>query len=952
MACPAPDVIERFASGDLSPGERGDLLDHAAGCPTCHAAIAVVITADSLPAGAVRPAAPAAPAQRIGRYTLGEVLGRGAMGVVHAARDPELDRDVAVKLLRSQASPARLRREAQALAKLAHPNVVRVYDVGDADGQTFIAMELVPGENLRQWLTTRRAVDEIITVLVKAGHGLAAAHAAGLVHRDFKPDNVLLASTGQVLVGDFGLARAAEGAPPSEDGAPAPVTAAAISSESLTATGTVVGTPAYMAPEQALGEATPAADQYAFCVTAWEALYGARPYAGLTLEEVRGNARAGRLVKPETSEVPKRVEEALRRGLARRPEARFPSMEALLLAIAPAPVHRRRWPWIAAGLAIAGGGVATAVVLAGGGGPRASCADAAALVEPAWSASTEDALARRFDRTTADTFGRYATGWQAARVEACRATHERGEQTADHLARRVACLDRARDELRLTIAAALASSPTELVNVRSVADALPSVERCETMPATAAPPAQVKRSIDELDAALAGLELSLASGTPSITLAMASDLRAAADALGYLPQRLHAHLLEARVAAWTGDVAAAETELRDVIVLAEEARDDFTRARAGASLAAVIAERRPDDAAQAVASARAALTRAGRDPTTERALLLAEGQIADARGDLPTARAMQERVIASLEAASGDPTDELVHAYLRLVSICGRSFDEPCRVATEKKAYALILARAQRNGEKPVDGYDQDDAMSAINAGDFTGAVAAAGRQLAAFRARPDAPAEIPAYIKATIALAYELDHEWTEALAAHRDAVAAWSLPFAMYGQNGVVDEKELRENRIDGMIGASMCLWRLGRYAEQLATLRDAEALVVAGGPAAAAMAPSVQRWLGISLVENGKPREARDLLEPIAAAIAEGATMPPYPRGITRFALARALWADGGLADRPRARALADDALGDFAEAIATADQSPSLRKLPPLARASSAEVTAWLDAHPVR
>ncbi|MBL8743732.1 MAG: serine/threonine protein kinase, partial [Myxococcales bacterium] len=232
--------------------------------------------------------------QTIGRYRVIGRLGEGGMGAVLAAHDPELDRTVALKILHESAGDERgelrdrLAREARAMAKLAHPNVVAVYDVGadPASGQLFVTMELVDGTTLRDWLRTPRSSRAILDVFMAAGTGLAAAHAAGLVHRDFKPENVLVGRDGRVRVGDFGLARPPRGAAASD----APL------SPTLTRTGAIIGTPAYMAPEQFLGEAADArSDQFAFAVALFEALRGERPFAGASLRELSENVVAGRL---------------------------------------------------------------------------------------------------------------------------------------------------------------------------------------------------------------------------------------------------------------------------------------------------------------------------------------------------------------------------------------------------------------------------------------------------------------------------------------------------------------------------------------------------------------------------------------------------------------------------------------------------------------------------------
>src|SRR6185295_2959486 len=235
----------------------------------------------------------------LGRYRLERELGTGGMGVVHAAFDPDLERRIALKVLRLAApgleAKDRLLREARAMARLAHPNVVTVHEVGTANGRDYVAMELIQGETLADWLRAeRRRPAEIIAAFLAAGRGLAAAHAAGIVHRDFKPHNVLRCRTGRIVVTDFGLAREAQAElpPPREPrGTLAMPSGTPGSLTGITATGSLLGTPAYMAPEQWCGGlVTPATDQFAFCVALWEELAGERPYRGPTLDELRAQA--------------------------------------------------------------------------------------------------------------------------------------------------------------------------------------------------------------------------------------------------------------------------------------------------------------------------------------------------------------------------------------------------------------------------------------------------------------------------------------------------------------------------------------------------------------------------------------------------------------------------------------------------------------------------------------
>lgn len=378
------------------------------------------------------------PGGTVGKYRLERKLGAGGMGVVWAAFDPDLERPVAIKLLRSVDSVATLRtrllREARAMARLKHPNVLTVYDVGTDRNRDYIAMELIDGADLDGWLATKPPRDQIYAALLAAGRGLAAAHTAGLIHRDLKPHNILRGNDGGVYVTDFGLARGQI-----EDGAelvqtPIAVAATAIASGShprgidsvldspLTQTGVLIGTPAYMAPEQFAGRAPdPRSDQFAFCVTAWEALTGARPFVGKTLEDLRVAASAG---APGGGELPPKLRGVLARGLAPHPAERWGDMQELLraleAAIAPEPIAsaapvarqapaapaapaapvRRARRWILAGGVV----VSLALIAAGGtllgrsrGGAAADddCDSPSRAFGDAWSMTRQKAVASR-----------------------------------------------------------------------------------------------------------------------------------------------------------------------------------------------------------------------------------------------------------------------------------------------------------------------------------------------------------------------------------------------------------------------------------------------------------------------------------------------------------------------------------------------------------------------------
>ncbi|HTJ47727.1 MAG TPA: serine/threonine-protein kinase [Kofleriaceae bacterium] len=280
------------------------------------------------------------PGERLGRYIVLRTLGTGGMGTVVAAHDPELDRSVAIKVVRagfwthaSDAARAQLRREAQAMARLTHPNVVAVHDVGAHGDHLFVAMQLVPGSPLDHWLRRPRTWHEILAVCLQAGRGLAAAHAAGLVHRDIKPGNILVDGEGTARIADFGLA--VPGAASDEQAA--------------------CGTPAYMALEQHRGVAADArSDQFAFAVTMFEALFGRRPYAGESKQAIADAIAAGRIETIARRGVPRHVVTALARALAADARDRFSSMEELLDALAVRP-RARRIAAVAAGVVAAVG---------------------------------------------------------------------------------------------------------------------------------------------------------------------------------------------------------------------------------------------------------------------------------------------------------------------------------------------------------------------------------------------------------------------------------------------------------------------------------------------------------------------------------------------------------------------------------------------------------------------
>ncbi len=467
--CPAEEIFSAFVQGTLAPEERTAVEVHLDRCSACRTVLSAMLGAMSLATrtshggastGEVDVAAQLANAPDTStsdRYVIERQLGSGAMGIVYAAHDAQLDRRVALKVLRfarrsDDRAAARLLREARSLAKLAHPNVVTVYDAGTLGGDMFIAMELVEGSTLSRWLAAeRRTVKEILDCFESAGRGLAAAHAAGLVHRDFKPDNVLIGADGRVRVTDFGLARVTQSQSGSQDssGGGAEPVATPSPHDRVTRQGAVVGTPAYLAPEHAQQQLIDArGDQFSFCVALFEALFGTLPFAVATVEERARAAREGKIAWPADKRgVPARVLAALQRGLDGSPDRRFGTMDALLeeLRLGRHPV-RRPLAWALGGVAVLALAVLGATLLR----QRervASCRAGAERTATAWSAAHRAQLLGQGAQPLVDALEGYAARWRAEFELSCELAEVRQAGTEETWRGQRECLDARLDEL-------------------------------------------------------------------------------------------------------------------------------------------------------------------------------------------------------------------------------------------------------------------------------------------------------------------------------------------------------------------------------------------------------------------------------------------------------------------------------------------------------------------------
>jgi tetratricopeptide (TPR) repeat protein len=517
----------------------------------------------------------------VGRFVVIGLVGKGGMGEVYAAYDPELDRNVAIKLLRAAGEDdsvegrARLMREAQAIARVSHPNVVVVYDAGTFQDRIFIAMEFVEGSTLGYWMHARtRTWPEVLEVFTAAGRGLAAAHARELVHRDFKPENVMIGADGQVRVMDFGLVQLAgerdrpvadrrSGGGPGRTAAPAqtaavpepeidlmatrptglPTSARLVTRGSsgdsfdsgLTRFGASVGTPSYMSPEQFLGEPTDAGtDQFSFCVALYEALYGERPFWGRSFDDLGKNVVAG-LVRepPDDTSVPAWIREVLLRGLRVDSTQRWPSMNALLAELErlPAVAFRRRFA-AAAAAKLAG-------VWEAPKGARPTETATKAEMRQAFLATGKAYAAKAFDGAS-EVLDRFSRRWSELYVEACEATHVRNEQSPEVLDLRIGCLQESMEDLAALCRMFRQATPEVVENAVNAANALTGLDRCEDIEllrAVVRPPddAVTREAVARLRTQLAEVRALYRVGRLNDALAQAIPLEREARQVDYAP---------------------------------------------------------------------------------------------------------------------------------------------------------------------------------------------------------------------------------------------------------------------------------------------------------------------------------------------------------------------------------------------------------------------------------
>jgi len=912
----------------------------------------------------------------LGRYVVLETLGRGGMGIVVSAYDSTLDRRVALKVLHPSASRdpdnhARLLREAQSLAKLSHPNVVGVYDVGELRGQVFIAMEFVDGPNLRQWVReSPRSAARILAVYRDAAKGLRAAHDAGIVHRDFKPDNVIIGSDGRARVTDFGLALDARLAATTPSGSSS---SHMVSSDRLTEVGMVMGTPAYMPIEQHVGKPTDhRSDQFSFCVSLYESLCGVRPFSGTNGNEYCVAIKRGDIPPPPGSaKVPRRVLRAIERGLAAKPEDRHPSMKALGRALTPRSRSRSTWALGGLlGLAVGAGAVWVADP------PQRPCRSFEARALGVFGPEHKRRMLSAFTATglpnaqtsfdaTAGALDDFTTRWTQTATEACLAS-ERGQQSDRMLDLRMHCLDRG-----LLALAAMRDVLTE-VDAKGVqrgprtASKLPDLDLCsdlERLPSLSLLP-ETKQQAEEAETLLPVLER-----VAALVLVRRLD-----EALALFDE--HAEALEASTypliralhLTWLSRIYFSKGESTDARVIAEQAHLlalehglSVLATRTAATLGATYARDRDAEPATRWYDSALALARASHSRRLEASVLASSADLYTQAGDFAEAAERTGRALALVEGETGYPPRaraELLHAHAEAL------FDRDGGNAGLEELREARAVVAAQDGEGPLlVRLETNLSLRATMVGDYVTALQHAeeavriarvvygkdSRHLAAAMANAAVTLKELGRTEEAIEYLSEATRvlEKYEGTAYNRALVTINTVNLLMSIDR--LDDARVTLTRASALIAAEgfekqevaiieQLQWsELERHQGDLQTaLERAEAgLEIATALYGENHFRSADAFINIARVELERQQYAR------ARAFIERARAfeftVPSDRAKAAFVHARILWESPAAtdADRERARSLARAAADDL-------DDTPSYRR-------ERAELTAWQTAH---
>lgn len=894
---------------------------------------------------------------RLGRFEVVGSAGAGEMGRVYIAFDPQLDRTVAIKVVRDDRGDAeqsrrrhdRLDREARALAKVSDRNVIAVHEVGSRDGELFIVMEYVAGPDLRAWLRAKsRSEEDILHVLTGAARGLAAAHRAGLVHRDFKPENMVVGEDLRAVVLDFGLARSADGERASETAGDYP--SHSLGSDQVTKTGAAVGTPAYMAPEQMRGGIPDArSDQFAFCVTAWEAFTGQRPYhdwqAPLPPEgPVLMRREADR-------EPPARIKHCLERGFSLDPEQRWASMDELLLHLLPERASGAR-PWMLVG---AVGVLVAGIAFGTQRDDPAQCDAAGHPFDASWDLERANEVRGTIEGLDApyaedaanrviEALDDYASAWRTAAVTMCESSRA-GERYGRNLDRGQACLERRRSRFDAVVGILEQADEAMAAKVTSMVSALPEVETClddAYLLAEVEPPAESseRERVSELRAGLDTAAAQRSAGRPREALETAKGVRDQAESLDYPPVLAEAEAVVASALEATGDPQAAAESYETAYFVAGQSGHFQIAARAAAELVDLYGTSlsKPELARTWARHARMSLARV-HDPARGLARLSRyEAATAALAGDDEAAPRLAAEAMELVEEAFGPTHLETSHSFTLVGVIHARAGkrDEGRRYFER----ALEIQRLRLPPQHPVIAKTLNNlGVSAMDRDDIEAATAYLEEALAIKQAvhGPDHPSLAGAY--GTMASLAHMRAEWGEAVRLRETALAGLQRAYegnhpkvadglanmadallyaerpeeAMdFARRALDMRQQLESPRSDTLAQDHMLVAKAARALGdgKLALAEDERGREVAdaiGDDNPASF--RARAGLGEDHLLLSDPRAALVVLEE-AAALAERVELYPPTRAWFELQLARALDQTGK--DPERARALADGAI----------------------------------------
>lgn len=984
-ALPAPDTDPDVRSPAVVVVQTERHVDLPPGSP---------IDTEQLPRGAA-----------IGRYLVLSRLGAGGMGVVYAAYDPDLDRKVAIKLLRSRQMTAkgntagrmRFLREAQALARLSHPNVTAVYDVGTAYNQVFVAMEFIDGCTLRDWLYVKRpSLPEILGIFRRAGQGLLAAHQAGMVHRDFKPDNVLVGSDGQVRVSDFGLARALHdpGERPENKVTPAKATPAKATPKTptlakstparvsltksaptkvslpkstpanisrepsqephqdgsgeqalhvpITQVGELLGTPRYMAPEQFRGDSTDQrTDLFSFCVALWEAVYGVHPFSEGSSQDIQELCLAttlGKLVPPPGDrKIPAWLHRILLRGLAPEPADRYPSMAELLHELSR---DRRRRQ-----LRVATAALGVALVALGGWGVNTLlqrnqllCRAAALRLGGVWNGEVRSVLrsallatghpqAEATAQRVLSELDNYTAQWAAMRVEACVATHVRGEQSAELLDLRMQCLDRRLQEVEaLTQELRTVDRQTIERVVHARYDFTPTAVCADAaalrVPVPLPERPEVRAQVEALYREMAVLKAQDFSGRYSEMAPRARTALATAHTIGYGPAEAQAAFILGKVEFRNGDIAGAQRDFERAAALSLSSGNSSVLANSLVLIHHIvgISRRQYDQAPVWQELAASAIARSAEAARTRPQLLSDSCVVASSRKRYSEAVQLCQQAIALQAQLTGEQSPEAAAYMNNLASVYRHSGQTAEALQEYQRALQILVQHSGR--QHPLATMTLRNWASLLfDTGQIQEAAGRYNEALTLIEQRfgRDDPRLLDAL--STVVLAERRLHNLPRARASAERMLAIARKTFG-----------EQHEKTAAAHEALAQVLYEQERFAESLAQHEAARPLLEQAhddGPLADNLIGSANCLRALA-----RPAEALPLLERALQLLKSGADNSLIPDG--QFALAQTLWAMGKRKQQPRALTAAQVARSGY-------------EQLGPPARDQLAAVSAWIAEH---